>query len=253
MSKKRFANVWDAIEDTPAQAENMKLRSALMMALKDHIARTGLSQSEAAKLLGVPQPRISDLKRGKVELFGLDTLVNSGPPVCMLKCASRMQPDQEAGPLPVVRSDLLTAIDLTQFILSPLPSGEVGVSPADSRARSLSAGRPRRWPALAEIRANKKKHGSPHTETPSAAKSANGGHRPEHAHCACRDGRVIRRSPTWRGCAVGRRQSPGQARCGTRGAVMATRTRAVPPTPAYLAGPALPTPLAPPMRLLFDP
>jgi predicted XRE-type DNA-binding protein len=76
MSKKRFANVWDAIEDTPAQAENMKLRLALMMALKDHIARIGLSQSEAAKLLGVTQPRISDLMRGKIELFGLDTLVN---------------------------------------------------------------------------------------------------------------------------------------------------------------------------------
>jgi predicted XRE-type DNA-binding protein len=76
MNKKRFANVWDAIEDTPAQAENMKLRSALMMALKDHIARTGLNQSEAAKLLGVTQPRISDLMRGKIELFGLDTLVN---------------------------------------------------------------------------------------------------------------------------------------------------------------------------------
>jgi predicted XRE-type DNA-binding protein len=43
--------------------------------LKDHIARTGLSQSEA-KLLGVTQPRISDLMRGKIELFGLDTLVN---------------------------------------------------------------------------------------------------------------------------------------------------------------------------------
>jgi predicted XRE-type DNA-binding protein len=64
MSKKRFVNMWDAIEDTPAQAENMKLRSALIMALKDHIARTGLSQSEAAKLLGVTQPRISDLMRG---------------------------------------------------------------------------------------------------------------------------------------------------------------------------------------------
>jgi predicted XRE-type DNA-binding protein len=76
MNKKRFANVWDAIEDTPARAENMKLRSALMMALKDHIARTGLSQSDAAKLLGVTQPRISDLMRGKIELFGLDTLVN---------------------------------------------------------------------------------------------------------------------------------------------------------------------------------
>jgi predicted XRE-type DNA-binding protein len=38
MSKKRFANVWDAIENTPAQAENMKLRSALMMALKVQIS-----------------------------------------------------------------------------------------------------------------------------------------------------------------------------------------------------------------------
>jgi predicted XRE-type DNA-binding protein len=38
--------------------------------------RTGLSQSEAARLLGVTQPRISDLMRGKIELFGLDTLVN---------------------------------------------------------------------------------------------------------------------------------------------------------------------------------
>jgi predicted XRE-type DNA-binding protein len=77
MSKKRFANVWDAVEDPPpAQAENMKLRSALMMVLKDHIARTGISQSEAAKLLGVTQPLMSDLMRGKIELFGLDTLVN---------------------------------------------------------------------------------------------------------------------------------------------------------------------------------
>jgi predicted XRE-type DNA-binding protein len=76
MTKKRFSSVWDAIEDTPAQAENMKLRSALIMALKDHVTRAELSQSEAAKLLGVTQPRVSDLMRGKIELFGLDTLVN---------------------------------------------------------------------------------------------------------------------------------------------------------------------------------
>jgi predicted XRE-type DNA-binding protein len=76
MSNERFASVWDAIEDTPAQAENMKLRSSLMMALKDHIASEGLSQSRAAKLFGVTQPRVSDLMRGKIELFGLDTLVN---------------------------------------------------------------------------------------------------------------------------------------------------------------------------------
>lgn len=76
MSNERHASVWDAIEDTPAQAENMKLRSALMMALKDHIARAGLSQSQAAKVFGVTQPRVSDLMRGKIDLFGLDTLVN---------------------------------------------------------------------------------------------------------------------------------------------------------------------------------
>ena len=76
MTNERFASVWDAIEDTPPQAENMKLRSALMMALKDHIAREGLSQSQAAKVFSVTQPRVSDLMRGKIDLFSLDTLVN---------------------------------------------------------------------------------------------------------------------------------------------------------------------------------
>ena len=77
MSKKQqFASVWDAIEDTPAEAENMKLRSTLMMTLKNHIISTGLSQVEAAKLLSVTQPRLSDLMRGKINLFTIDTLVN---------------------------------------------------------------------------------------------------------------------------------------------------------------------------------
>jgi predicted XRE-type DNA-binding protein len=76
MSNERFSSVWDAIEDTQVQAENMRLRSVLMMALKDHIARERLSQSQAAKMFGVTQPRVSDLMRGKIELFGLDSLVN---------------------------------------------------------------------------------------------------------------------------------------------------------------------------------
>ena len=76
MTKNRFDSVWDAIEETPAQAENLKLRSSLMLALKRHIVREGLSQIEAAKVFGVTQPRISNLMRGKIELFGLDMLVN---------------------------------------------------------------------------------------------------------------------------------------------------------------------------------
>jgi predicted XRE-type DNA-binding protein len=76
MSDDGFVSVWDAIEDTPAEAENMKLRSTLMMALEDHIRAQGWTQVEAARRLGVTQPRVSDLLRGKIHRFGLDTLVN---------------------------------------------------------------------------------------------------------------------------------------------------------------------------------
>lgn len=76
MSNQRFDSVWDAIEDTPEAAENMKLRSALMTALKQHLTRTQMTQAQAAKLLGVTQPRVSDLMRGKINVFGLDALVN---------------------------------------------------------------------------------------------------------------------------------------------------------------------------------
>lgn len=76
MINHRFDSVWYAIEDTPEEAENMKLRSVLLAALQDHLARTKMSQSDAAQLLGVTQPRVSDLMRGKINLFGLDSLVN---------------------------------------------------------------------------------------------------------------------------------------------------------------------------------
>ncbi|MDR0563912.1 MAG: helix-turn-helix domain-containing protein [Azoarcus sp.] len=76
MKNQSFVSVWDAIEDTPDAAENMKLRSYLMRALKNHITRTDMSQAQAAKLFGVTQPRISDLMRGKINLFGIDSLVN---------------------------------------------------------------------------------------------------------------------------------------------------------------------------------
>lgn len=76
MTTNTFASVWDAIENTPAEAENMKHRSTLMIALQEHIKSLGWTQAEAAKRLGVTQPRVSDLMRGKIELFGLDTLVN---------------------------------------------------------------------------------------------------------------------------------------------------------------------------------
>jgi predicted XRE-type DNA-binding protein len=75
MKIERFDSVWDAIEETPAEAENMKVRSTLLMALRDHLAESGLTQKEAAKQLGVTQPRISDLMRGRVDLFAVDRLL----------------------------------------------------------------------------------------------------------------------------------------------------------------------------------
>ena len=75
MKIQEFASVWDAIEDTPEAAAQMKIRSGLMTAIKEHIKEREWTQAEAAKSLGVTQPRISDLMRGKISLFGIDALV----------------------------------------------------------------------------------------------------------------------------------------------------------------------------------
>lgn len=76
MSDETFPSVWDAIEENPVEAENMKLRSFLIMALEQHIRAKGWTQAEAARHLGVTQPRVSDLMRGKINLFAIDALVN---------------------------------------------------------------------------------------------------------------------------------------------------------------------------------
>ena len=76
MSEQRFASVWDAIEDTPQQAASMRVRSELMMALQKWLKNKGLTQATAAGLFGVTQPRVSDLVRGRINLFSLDTLIH---------------------------------------------------------------------------------------------------------------------------------------------------------------------------------
>ena len=71
-----FNSVWDALEDDPIIAENMKLRSTLLMAITKNIKSKEISQTEVAKLLEITQPRVSALMKGKIEDFRLDTLVN---------------------------------------------------------------------------------------------------------------------------------------------------------------------------------
>ena len=76
MKKLRFESVWDAIEKDPREAANLRARSELMIALKEHLQASKMTQARAARLLGVTQPRISDLMRGKIDLFSLETLID---------------------------------------------------------------------------------------------------------------------------------------------------------------------------------
>ena len=76
MTTERHASVWDALEESPEAAENLKIRAALMRELSAFIERSGLTQAQAARRFGVTQPRISDLTRGKIDLFSIDMLVN---------------------------------------------------------------------------------------------------------------------------------------------------------------------------------
>jgi len=69
-------NVFQDLGFPKEEAENLKIRSALMAVIRAIIDEEGLTQARAAKLFGVTQPRISDLVRGKIELFSIDSLVN---------------------------------------------------------------------------------------------------------------------------------------------------------------------------------
>ena len=73
---KGYRNVFEALEDNPAMAQNLKIRSELIIALRQYIEDAGLGQKEAAEVFGVHQPRISDLMRGKIDKFTIDRLVN---------------------------------------------------------------------------------------------------------------------------------------------------------------------------------
>jgi predicted XRE-type DNA-binding protein len=76
VTEHRFASVWDAIERTPAEAASMRARSDLMIAIGEVIGDWNVTQSEAARKLGVTQPRLNDLVRGRIERFSLDALVD---------------------------------------------------------------------------------------------------------------------------------------------------------------------------------
>jgi len=73
---KSSGNVFLDLGFSPAESRNLRMRSQMMTALRKLIEKGNLTQAEAARQLKVTQPRISDLMRGKISRFSLDTLVN---------------------------------------------------------------------------------------------------------------------------------------------------------------------------------
>ncbi len=76
MKTQQFNSVWDALEDDPAERANLKLRSALMIEIGEFYKKSGLTQKQAAKLLGTTQPRLNDVLKGKIGKCSVDRLVN---------------------------------------------------------------------------------------------------------------------------------------------------------------------------------
>jgi predicted XRE-type DNA-binding protein len=69
-------SVFDDLGFDKEEAANLKIRAALINAIEEQLEKKGLTQIQASDLLGVSQPRISNLKRGKIHLFTIDMLIN---------------------------------------------------------------------------------------------------------------------------------------------------------------------------------
>jgi predicted XRE-type DNA-binding protein len=74
-TRRSSGNVFRDLGFSHEETENLKVRSDLMIELSKLIESRGLTQVDAATLFGVTQPRISDLTRGKIDRFSIDSLV----------------------------------------------------------------------------------------------------------------------------------------------------------------------------------
>jgi len=69
-------NVFRDLGFSADEAESLRVRADLLLNLQKAIAARKLKQGEAAELLGVSQPRVSDLTRGRIDLFSTETLID---------------------------------------------------------------------------------------------------------------------------------------------------------------------------------
>ncbi len=71
-----YNSVWDALIDDPSKRGNMKIRSELLMSISQEIKNSGETQNHMANVLGIKQPRVSALVKGKISMFSVDYLLD---------------------------------------------------------------------------------------------------------------------------------------------------------------------------------
>lgn len=75
MERLEFDNIFDVMADSPGEAADLQFRADLMLTLRKLLEERKLRQAEIAEALGVSQPRVSELMRGKIDLFSADKLI----------------------------------------------------------------------------------------------------------------------------------------------------------------------------------
>lgn len=75
MPKLKFTNIFDAITDDAQEAADLEFRADLMLLMREYFRAQDCTQAEIGRMLGIPQPRVSELMTGKIDKFSSDKLI----------------------------------------------------------------------------------------------------------------------------------------------------------------------------------
>lgn len=133
-------NVFTDLGFSAEEAQKLKIRSDLMIELTNLIEARELTQAAAAKLLGVTQPRISDLVRGKIDRFSLDTLIEMLGSCRCQRLVRRDAPPQGGIAVLHAAASSSSGAPPRPFPLATAP-GALGVKPAVLARRAAAGSR----------------------------------------------------------------------------------------------------------------
>ena len=117
-----FANVWDALEDSREDAATMTMRSNVMIAIKDQVRSWNTTQAQAARQLGITQPRLNDLLHGKINKSGtLKVRIYAASPHGNCETVGDLKPPERRHNGAVIRDSVKEAADLLRCLVAVDP------------------------------------------------------------------------------------------------------------------------------------